>query len=58
MQTARYHRERAELCLKMARSMSDRQAVEVLCVARHFGQAIELEKQVQAVSEPSGGNKS
>jgi hypothetical protein len=47
MQSLRYHREQAELCLEMARQMSDRHAADVLCAAaaRHFAQAIELEKQ-------------
>jgi hypothetical protein len=47
MQTLRYHREQAELCLEMARQMSDRHAADVMCAAaaRHFAQAIELEKQ-------------
>jgi hypothetical protein len=46
MQTARYHRDQAELCLQMARSMSDPQAANVLraSAARHFEQAIALEK--------------
>jgi hypothetical protein len=46
MQPARYHRERAELCLEIAGHMSDRQAADVLRTAagRHFEQAIELEK--------------
>jgi hypothetical protein len=46
MQTARYHRDHAELCLQMARGMSDPQAADVLrtAAARHFEQAIELEK--------------
>jgi hypothetical protein len=46
MQTARYHREQAELCLAMARRMSDRLAAEMLCMVagRHFEQAIEVEK--------------
>jgi hypothetical protein len=46
MQTARYHREQAELCLEMARSMRDRRAADILRAAavRHFEQAIELEK--------------
>jgi len=46
MQTARYHRDHAELCLQMARSMSDPQAADVLrtAAARHFEQAIQLEK--------------
>src|SRR5580700_1407215 len=46
MQTARYHREQAELCLEMARSMSDRQAADTLCTAaaRHFAEALEVEK--------------
>jgi hypothetical protein len=46
MQTARYHREQAELCLEMARSMSDRQAADTLCqaAARHFAEALEVEK--------------
>ena len=58
MQTARYHREHAELCLEMARSMSDREAAAVLCMAaaRHFAHAIELEKQAWPVSEPTGDN--
>jgi hypothetical protein len=46
MQTARYHREHAELCLEMARSISDRLAADMLCMvaARHFEEAIEVEK--------------
>jgi hypothetical protein len=34
MQTARYHRDQAELCLQMARSMSDPQAANVLRASR------------------------
>jgi hypothetical protein len=47
MQSARYHCGQAELCLEMARQMSDRHAADILCAAaaRHLTQAIELEKQ-------------
>jgi hypothetical protein len=47
MQSARYHCSQAELCLEMARLMSDRHAADVLCeaAARHLTQAAELEKQ-------------
>jgi hypothetical protein len=60
MQPARYHRERAELCLEMAGHISDRQAADVLRTAagRHFEQAIELEKQAQPVSAPTADVKS
>jgi hypothetical protein len=52
MQTARYHREQAELCLEMARSMSDRQAADMLCTAaaRHFAEALEVEKKAGSSS--------
>jgi hypothetical protein len=57
MQTARYHREHAELCLEMAGHMSDRQAADVLCMAaaRHFAQAMELEKNVASSSATHRG---
>jgi hypothetical protein len=46
MQSVRYHREQAELCLEMAHQMSDRDAADGLfaAAARHLAQAIELEK--------------
>jgi hypothetical protein len=55
IQTARYHREQAELCLEMARSMSDRQAADMLCTvaARHFAEALEVEKQARLVGNPT-----
>ena len=39
--------------------MSDRQAADILCTAaaRHFAQAIELEKYAQAVVDPAGDTK-
>jgi len=60
MQTARYHREQAKLCVEMAGHMSDRQAADVLraAAARHFEQAIELEKQAQPISAPTADVKS
>ena len=59
MPTARYHRDQAELCLEMAGHMSDRQAADTLCAAaaRHFAQAIELEKHAQTVVDPAGDTK-
>jgi hypothetical protein len=55
MPTARYHREQAELCLEMAGHMSDRQAADDLCTAaaRHFAEAIELEKWGAARYDPT-----
>jgi hypothetical protein len=56
MESARYHRHQAELCLEIARQMIDRQEADRLCAAaaRHFAQAIELEKQTTAGKiEPS-----
>lgn len=46
MNTARYHRDQAELCLDMARLMSDRNASDTLRAraVRHFEQAVEIEK--------------
>ena len=46
MATARYHRDQAELCLEMARQMSDRNASDMFraTAVRHFEQAVELEK--------------
>jgi hypothetical protein len=46
MATARYHRDQAELCLEMARQMSAHTASDWFraAAARHFDQAIELEK--------------
>jgi hypothetical protein len=46
MRSVRCHREQAELCLEIARQMSDREAADPLCAAaaRHFAQVIELEK--------------
>lgn len=43
MQTARYHRDQADLCLEMARHMSDPHAAELLraAAARHFVQALD-----------------
>jgi hypothetical protein len=59
MERARYHRDRAERCLEMAGHMSDRQAAEVLraASARHFAQALELEKQARTVSDPTADMK-
>jgi hypothetical protein len=49
MATARYHRDQAELCLDIARLLSDRNASDTLraSAVRHFEQAIELEKRDQ-----------
>jgi hypothetical protein len=46
MESARDHLDQAELCLDMARHMSDRHAAELLraTAARHFTQAAELDK--------------
>jgi hypothetical protein len=57
MQSARYHSDQAELCLEMARLMSDRHAADILCAAaaRHLTQAIELEKQAVPLGSPSCG---
>jgi hypothetical protein len=47
MQSARYHRARAELCLQMAQHMSDPAAASLLRdhAMRHFAHAVELETQ-------------
>lgn len=60
MPTARYHREQAELCLEMAGHMSDRQAANAVCTAaaRHFAEALELEKQARLVGNPTADIKS
>jgi hypothetical protein len=57
MQSARYHRCQAELCLEMARLMSDRHAADALCAAaaRHVAQAAELEKQAGHFGHPTVG---
>ena len=46
METPRYHRERAEDCLELARLMIDPHAARILrsAAGRHFEQASELEK--------------
>jgi hypothetical protein len=55
MQSARYHCDQAELCLEMARQMSDPDAADILCAAaaRHFAQAMELEKQAGHFGHPT-----
>jgi hypothetical protein len=57
MQSARYHCSQAELCLEMARLMSDRHAANVLraAAARHLTHAVELEKQAAHVGHPTLG---
>ena len=57
MSTTRYHREQAELCLEMAGHMSDRQAADILftAAARHFAQAMELEKNAASSSATHPG---
>jgi hypothetical protein len=47
MESTRYHRDQAELCLEMAGHMSDLLAADLIrkAAARHFAQALELEKQ-------------
>jgi hypothetical protein len=46
VQSARYCRDQAALCLEMARQMSDPQAAENLraAAAQHFARATELER--------------
>jgi hypothetical protein len=45
MENARYHRAESELCLEMARHLSDPVAAGLMrtAAARHFEQAAELE---------------
>jgi hypothetical protein len=45
MESARYHRVQAELCLEMARHLSNSFAAGLMraAAARHFEQAVELE---------------
>jgi hypothetical protein len=59
MESARYHRAHAELCLQMARHMSDPASANMLRAnaTRHFALATELENQA-ALARPvlkSGG---
>jgi hypothetical protein len=53
MESARYHRARAELCLQMARHMSDPASANLLRAnaTRHFALATELENQ-EALARP------
>jgi hypothetical protein len=53
MASARYHRGQAELCLEMARQISDRLAADALRAeaARHFDRATGLEKAVPSSSQ-------
>ena len=53
MASARYHRDQAELCLEMARQISDRLAADALRAeaARQFDRATGLEKPVPRSSQ-------
>jgi hypothetical protein len=53
MESARYHRAQAELCLQMARHMSDPASANMLRAnaTRHFALATELENQ-EALARP------
>jgi hypothetical protein len=54
MQTARYFRDQAALCLEIARYMSDPHAAEDLraTAAQHFTRATELEKERELIRSP------
>ena len=54
MQTARYFRDQAALCLEIAWQMSDPQAAENLraTAAQHSARAAELEKRTELVGSP------
>jgi hypothetical protein len=55
MQTTRDLRDRAALCLEIARHLSDPHAAEDLraTAAQHFTRATELEKEMELVGSPS-----
>ena len=59
METARYFRDQAALCLKIAQQMSDPQAAEDLRVAaaQRFARAAELEKQTGSSGPRPTGTK-
>ena len=53
MPTGHYHRDQADLCLEMAgHTATARRPTLLRGRARHFAQAIELEKHAQAVGDP------
>jgi hypothetical protein len=54
MQTARYFRDQAALCLEIARQMSDPEAAENLraTAAHHSERAAELEKGTELIGSP------
>jgi hypothetical protein len=54
MQTARYFRDQAALCLEIALHLSDPHAAEDLrtTAAQHFTRATELEKEMELIRSP------
>jgi hypothetical protein len=53
MERARYHRDQAELCLEMARQISDPVAADLVreAAVRHSARAVEIEKSARAATK-------